>query len=137
MEIIWAFTWENVPFDMCAERRFKLACASARSDQSLGCPHEETLHPWLSKTRSEKILIRLRECAGWSESSLGAQLSDGTFPDDAAHINYGHTLTSSIFVTEKWESPYVGEIYSKSYHRQEKVYFLVPRLSLLFAITIL
>ena len=35
-----------------------------RSDQSPRCPHEETLHPWLSKARPGKILIRLRERAG-------------------------------------------------------------------------
>ena len=41
---ICAATWENVPFHMCAQRRFKSACAFAQSDQSLRCPHEETLH---------------------------------------------------------------------------------------------
>ena len=40
------------------------------SDQSLHFPLAETLHPWLSKIRRVKILISLRECAGWSESSL-------------------------------------------------------------------
>ena len=30
--------------------------------------------PWLSIMRPVKILIRLRECAGWSESSLGAPI---------------------------------------------------------------
>ena len=71
---ICAVTWENVPSDMCAQRRHKSACASAQSDQSPRRPHEETLHPWLSlsKMRPVKILIRLRECAVWSESSLGA-----------------------------------------------------------------
>ena len=38
------------------------------------CPHEETLHPWLSKMRPVKILIRLRECAGWSEFLLGRHI---------------------------------------------------------------
>ena len=36
------------------------------------------LHLWLSQMRSVKILIRLRECAVWSESSLGAH-TEGTF----------------------------------------------------------
>ena len=56
---LWAATWENVPSNMCAQRRLKSACASAQSDQSLRCPHEETLYPWLSKLRPLKILIRL------------------------------------------------------------------------------
>ena len=68
--MLWAAMWENVPPDICAQRRHKSACASDQSDQSLRCPHEETLHPWLSKTCPVKILIRLRECAVWSESSL-------------------------------------------------------------------
>ena len=43
-------------------------------DYSLRCRHEETLQPWLSKTRPVKNLIRLCECAGWSESSQGAHV---------------------------------------------------------------
>ena len=38
--------------------------AYAQSDQTLRFPPEETLHPWLSKMRPMKILIRLREYAG-------------------------------------------------------------------------
>ena len=53
---------------------YKSTCASAQSDQSSLCPLDETLHPWLSKMRSVKILIRLRECAGLSKSSLGAHV---------------------------------------------------------------
>ena len=71
---IWAATWENVLFDMCAQRRLKSACASAQTDKSLRCSHDQTFHPWLSKMRPVKILIRLRECADWSESSLGAHV---------------------------------------------------------------
>ena len=68
--VIWAATWEKVPSYMWAQRRLKSACASAQSDQSLRCPHEETLHPYLSKMRSVKILIRLCKCADRSESSV-------------------------------------------------------------------
>ena len=34
--------------------------------------HEESLHPRLTNICQGKILIRLCECTGWSESSLGA-----------------------------------------------------------------
>ena len=34
-------TWENVPSDLCAQRKLKSACASVQSDQSFRCPHEE------------------------------------------------------------------------------------------------
>ena len=70
----YASTWENVPSDMCAQRWPNSACASAQSDQRVRCPLEETLHPWLSELRPVKILIRLRSCAVWSESSLGAHV---------------------------------------------------------------
>ena len=45
----------NVPSDMCVQIRFKSACASALSDQSIRCPHDEPLHPWLSKVVPVKI----------------------------------------------------------------------------------
>ena len=61
------------------QRRLKSACASAQSDRNLFCPHEKTLHPWLSKMCQGKILIRLRKCAGWSESSLGAHVQRYVF----------------------------------------------------------
>ena len=57
---------------MCSQQGHKWACASAQSYQNLPCPHEETLRPWLSKMCPVRILISLRKCAGWSESSLGA-----------------------------------------------------------------
>ena len=73
--IIWFSKWKkNIPSDICVKRRLKSACASAQSDQSLRSPHEESLHPWLFKMRPRKILIWLRECAGWSESLLGTHV---------------------------------------------------------------
>ena len=54
---IWATAWENVPSDICAKRRLKLACSSAQSDQNIRCPHDDTLHPWLSKMRPRRILM--------------------------------------------------------------------------------
>ena len=45
--------------DMCAQRRLRSAWASAHSDQSLPCPHEETLGPLLPTEHTAKTLIRL------------------------------------------------------------------------------
>ena len=39
---------------MCAQRRLRSAWASAQSDQSLRCPHEESLGPWLPTERTAK-----------------------------------------------------------------------------------
>ena len=55
---------------MCAQQRLRSAWASAQSDQSLRCPHEESLGQ-LPFKRTAKTLIRLDGCPFWSESSLG------------------------------------------------------------------
>ena len=68
---ILAAAWQNQRND-CAPSEDRPAWASAQSDQSLHCPHEEVLV--LSYLLSaQRRLIRLGGCPGWSESSLGAQ----------------------------------------------------------------
>ena len=74
LTIIWTATLEIVPPDVCAQQRLKSVCVSAESYQSHHSPREVTLHPCLSRMRIANILIRLCECAGWSESSLGAHI---------------------------------------------------------------
>ena len=46
---------------MCAQRRLRSACTSAQADQSLRCPPEDTLDPWVPRTPEcpVKTLIRL------------------------------------------------------------------------------
>ena len=61
--------------DLCAQQRLRSAWTSTQSDQSRCCPHEETLGLHLPFERTEKTLIRLGRCRGWSESLLGAQIS--------------------------------------------------------------
>ena len=46
--------WQNQQNDLCAQRRLRSAWASAQSDQSLCCPHEETLGPQLPIGRTAK-----------------------------------------------------------------------------------
>ena len=56
---------------LCAQQKLRSAgWASAKFDQSLRCPHEESLATHWAQA---KTLIRLGGCPGWSESSLGAQ----------------------------------------------------------------
>ena len=76
---------ENIPSYVCARWRLESACASAQSDQSLRCPYEETLWHWPSKMHIAMVLTRLCECAGWSESSMGATVH---FFDVVANIIY-------------------------------------------------
>ena len=72
---IWAAAWQNQQNDLCAQRWLRSAWASAQSDQSLRCLHEEILGPYLSIERTvKKNQIRLGGCPGWSESSLGAHV---------------------------------------------------------------
>ena len=40
---VWAASWQNEQNGLCAQRRLRQAWASAQSDQSLRCPHEESL----------------------------------------------------------------------------------------------
>ena len=56
-----------------AQWRLRSAWASTQSDQSLRCPHEERLSPYLPTERTAKTLIRQGGCPAWSESSLGAR----------------------------------------------------------------
>ena len=51
----WDVAQQNQQNDLCAQWRLRSTWASAQSDQSLCCPHEETLGPWLSLESSAKI----------------------------------------------------------------------------------
>ena len=62
----WAAAWQSQQNGHCAQRRHRSACASAKSDQSLRCPYEQTLGLQLPIERTTKTLI-------WSESSLGTK----------------------------------------------------------------
>ena len=46
-QYIWAASWQNQQNGMCAQRRLWSDWASAQSEQSLRCPHEESLGPYL------------------------------------------------------------------------------------------
>ena len=95
--VIWATSWQNQQW-MCAERRLRSARASAQSDQSLRCPHEESLGPKLPTERRAKTLIRLGGRQGWSESSLGAQ-SLCWFCHEAAHLAPpSNRVTKQIYI---------------------------------------
>ena len=83
--LIWAASSQDQQNGMCAQRWLRSAWASAQSEQSLRCPHEESLGPELPIERTAKTLISLGACPGWSESSLGAH-SFCWFCHEAAYI---------------------------------------------------
>ena len=66
---------------------------SAQSDQSLRCPHEETLSPQLP---NECTVKQTGGCPGWSESSLSVQITLLVLSWGSSYINwseYQSTLT--------------------------------------------
>ena len=50
----WATSWKNQQNDLCAQQKIGSAWASAQSEQSLCCPHEETWGPQLHIERTAK-----------------------------------------------------------------------------------
>ena len=93
---------------LCAQRRLRSAWASAQSDQSLRCPHEESWVPKLPIERTAKSLIRLGGCPVWSESSLGAQ-SFYWCCHEAAHFLLHTILRKRIHITTDCSTTYVKE----------------------------
>ena len=56
---------------VCAQRRLGSAWASAQSDQSLRCPHEESLGPWLPIKRTAKTQITQTDLSlRWAQSHI-------------------------------------------------------------------
>ena len=47
----------------CVQRRLRSICVSAQSDQSLRCPPEDALDPWVPTKSPVTTMIRLRICA--------------------------------------------------------------------------
>ena len=72
---IWAASRQSQQKGLCAQWRPGSAWASTQSDQSLRCPRDEILDPQLPMERTANTLFRLGGCPGWSEFSLGAQVS--------------------------------------------------------------
>ena len=74
----------------CLQRRFKSVCASTQSDQRLSFQPEEMLNSWLPIERPLETQIRQRDCAVWSEPSMGA------------HAILCLLLDTAPFLFERW-----------------------------------
>ena len=82
---MWAASRQYLQYGMCAQRRLRSAWASTQSDQSLRCPHEETLSlatHWAHSEDSDQTGHPV-----WSESSLGAHWSFCWFCHVAAYVS--------------------------------------------------
>ena len=114
---------------MCAQRRLKSACASVKSAQTLHSPHEFTLHTWLSKMRPAKILISLRECAGWSESSPGAHVRRYFFYELAPHF----VMAIDVLIENEYSSTIFLVLHNEFKQNDltlENIYIIVYSLSI-------
>ena len=91
---IWALSREKQQNDLCTQWRLRSAWASAQSDQSLRCPHKETLGPWLPIQRKAKTMIRLG-----TQLILLVFLWDGSFENArfCFHRVWYFSLNFSIF----------------------------------------
>ena len=65
---------KSVPSNMCAIEDSNQPAHPRKLIRVFVLRMKKTSDPWLSKMRPAKIQISLRKCAGWSESSLGAQV---------------------------------------------------------------
>ena len=75
----WAAMLGTVHLDMCAQRRFRSACAFAQSDQNLLWTHfgYQIIQSFFMRTA--KTLIGLRRWPGWFESSSGTHMRKYVF----------------------------------------------------------
>ena len=67
---------ENVPSDMCAQRRFKSTCAFSQSDQNL-----HWVHFWIAKDATF-----LHVDNEYSDQTAGTHMSEGTLSQVAAKM---------------------------------------------------
>ena len=90
---------------MCAQRMFRLACAFEQCAQNLLLTRMQSYF-----MRITKILIRLRGCAGWFESSLGAHVRKYDFSRSVVSVRtcllmYVFNPQFILLETSKWRYP--------------------------------
>ena len=99
---------------MCAQRGLKSPAHPYTLIRVFVVHMKKAFYPWLSKMRSVMILISLCECAGWSESSLGAHVRRYVFWSCSS-------CASLIQQTTNW--------WYFSYFSQKKVFDILCKLS--------
>ena len=92
-------------YELSAKRTFwhkrptqtQIRIASAQNDQSLHCPHEQSLHPWLSTMRLWRFWS---DCAN-VQADLNLRwthMAEGTFSDVSAYVK----LRREILIVTVW-----------------------------------
>ena len=83
-------------FRVCDQVRHKLACTATEAKQRLGMLDKEIGGIILSRQRTTKVLIRLRNCAGCSAPLLFAY-GINRFSHDVAQMERATMFTSYLF----------------------------------------
>ena len=78
----WAASWQNQQNGMCASRRLRSAWASAQSDQSLRCPHEEV---WVL---SYSLSAQRGLWSDWADAQADLSLRCAHMPFCCAHMPF-------------------------------------------------
>ena len=97
MRIKWATTRENVSSGVCDQVTFKPTCSATETSYNLETLDIASIHIILSKQRTTKVLIRLRECAGWSAPLLFAYGIRRVFAWPGPNGNILHVFTAVEF----------------------------------------
>ena len=87
---------KRVPYDICAKRRLKSACAFAQSDESLRCPLKETASLAISKCtqwrfRSDSANAQADLNLHWEHMSKGTFPTHGSSNLDVAKQSHSHS----------------------------------------------
>ena len=103
----WDATWETVPYDMCAQRRCRSACASVQSHERFIIFTVRSMYSQGSMTSlaGQRRLWSDRGSAGWSETSQGAHFRRHIFSRDAWLIA---VLVLPSFLCKKMSSGDIG-----------------------------
>ena len=112
----WAASWQYQENGLCAQRRLISAWASAQSDQSLCCLHEETLGPQLPIECTVKTLIRLGGYPDWSESSLGAKAILLVLSWGGSNAVSFVSSSESTSLLKQWSNTMTWNCYFKSFN---------------------
>ena len=142
----WATAWQNQQNELCAQRRLTSAWASAQSDQSLRCPHEETLGPELPiehKVKTElslcwrHVILLVLSCGGSNVNGCSVWIQNCVMRVAVLHhmacrvVPNSHPITSwdgifnwhsmkSLYFGFKWRCPTPYWSFQTGYHLMPK-----------------
>ena len=92
---MWATTLENIALDMFTQENLKSTSASAHSDQSICCTHEETLQLWL--TRMRPVMIQTVQMHIWWSAHIQRVMAHVSYKQNhSSNSLHGSVLPTSL-----------------------------------------